>query len=625
MNFDILVIGAGHAGLESALICAKKQYKVAIFVLDKKLIANMPCNPSIGGPAKGIVTREIDALGGFQAKAADYAQLQMKILNTSKGAGTWALRAQIDKLKYHEYFLNILENSKNITIIEKEVVQILVENNSCIGLMTKDKVIYRSKKTIITSGTFLNSKIHIGDQLKDEGPDGFNSAKVISDSLSNHDLKIIRFKTGTPPRILKDSINFSELELELGTNKKLSFAHFETKYLDFQNQEPCYLVYTNDNTHRIIKDNLDKSPMYNGQINGIGPRYCPSIEDKVVRFSNKERHQIFVEPESLNLDTMYLSGFSTSMPTNIQEKMIRSLKGFENAVIEKYAYAIEYDVIESLQLFPTLEFKAIKNLFSAGQINGTSGYEEAACQGLIAGINCICQLENKGDFILSRDEAYIGVLIDDLTTKKITEPYRLLTSRAEYRLELRNDNVDERLLTKGYNLGLISEEDYSTYLFNINNLNIAIKKLKNTKISSAKGLSVNFKKIDIFFYELLKKQCFRYDDIEKYLDLPFSFDEKWKEKINIKIKYEGYIAAQKKVISDKGKLNKVCLKSIINYKSIPNISLEAIEKLNLVKPISLDQASRISGINLNDLINIKHYIEKKNKERNVQTNDKNGI
>lgn len=612
MIFDVLVIGAGHAGLEAALICAKKKYKVAIFVLDKKLIANMPCNPSIGGPAKGIVTREIDVLGGCQAQAADYAQLQMKILNTSKGTGTWALRAQIDKIKYHEYFLNILENSKNITIIEKEVVEILVENNSCTGVKTKDKTLYLSKKTIITSGTFLNSKIHIGNELKDEGPDGFNNAKVISKSLDKHHLKMMRFKTGTPPRILKDSINFDKLELELGTNKKLSFSHFQTKYLDFDIQQPCYLTYTNENTHNIIKENLEKSPMFNGKITGIGPRYCPSIEDKVVRFSDKVRHQIFVEPESINLDTMYLSGFSTSMPIEIQKKMIHSLKGFENAIIEKYAYAIEYDVIESLQLFPTLEFKEIKNLFSAGQINGTSGYEEAACQGLIAGINCICQLENKEDFILSRDEAYIGVLIDDLTTKKITEPYRLLTSRAEYRLELRNDNADERLLKKGYNLGLISKENYSLYLLNINNLDIAIKKMKDTKISSAKELNINFKKIDISFYELLKKQNFKYEDIEKYLDLPFSFNEEWKEKINIKIKYEGYIAAQKKIINEKGKLNKVSLKKIKNYSSIPNISLEAIDKLNLVRPISLDQASRISGINFNDLINIKHHIEKNN-------------
>lgn len=617
MIFDILVIGAGHAGLEAALICAKKTYKVAIFVLDKKLIGNMPCNPSIGGPGKGIVTREIDVLGGFQAKAADYAQLQMKILNTSKGAGTWALRAQIDKVKYHEYFLNILESWKNITIIEKEVVEILIENNSCIGVVTKDKTIYKSKKTIITSGTFLNSKVHIGNQLKDEGPDGFDNAKMISKSLNKHDLKTIRFKTGTPPRILKNSINFNKLELELGTNKKLSFSHFETKYLDFNKQEPCYLVHTNINTHNIIKENLDKSPMFNGKIVGIGPRYCPSIEDKIVRFSDKDRHQIFVEPESMNLDTMYLSGFSTSMPIEVQKKMIHSLKGFENAVIEKYAYAIEYDVIESLQLFPTLEFKEIKNLFSAGQINGTSGYEEAACQGLIAGINCICQLENRDDFILGRDEAYIGVLIDDLTTKKITEPYRLLTSRAEYRLELRNDNADERLLKKGYDLGLISDEDYSVYLLNINNLNIAMKKLKETKISCAKELIVQFKKIDISFYDLLKKQDFKYDDIEKYLDLPFSLNETWKEKIDIKIKYEGYIATQKKVINEKSKLCKVSLKNIKNYSNIPNISLEAIDKLNLVRPMSLDQASRISGINFNDLINIKHYIDKKNKMKEI--------
>ncbi|MEG1150858.1 MAG: tRNA uridine-5-carboxymethylaminomethyl(34) synthesis enzyme MnmG [Malacoplasma sp.] len=610
MIFDILVIGAGHAGLEAALICAKKKYKVAIFVLDKKLIGNLPCNPSIGGPAKGIVTREIDALGGFQAKAADYAQLQMKILNTSKGAGTWALRAQVDKVKYHQYALKTLEESKYITIVEKEVYDLLINNNSCDGVITKDGEIYKSKKTIITSGTFLNSKVHIGNTLKDEGPDGFKNSKVISKSLQNNNLKMIRLKTGTPPRILKESIDFNKLSLELGTNKKLSFSHFESTYLSFEKQQPCYLVYTNSKTHSVIMDNLKNSPMYNGQIVGVGPRYCPSIEDKVVRFSDKERHQIFVEPESLELDTMYLSGFSTSMPVEVQEQMIRSLDGFENAVIKKYAYAIEYDAIESLQLYPTLEFKDIKNLFSAGQINGTSGYEEAACQGLMAGINCICQLENREDFILGRDEAYIGVLIDDLTTKKITEPYRLLTSRAEYRLELRNDNADERLIKKGYDLGLISESNYQSYLTNISNLNLAIKKLKDTKISSINDLDFNFKKIDISLYELLKKQNFYYEDVEKYLDLPFSFEDRWKEKINIRIKYEGYILAQKKTINERSKFSKINLKDIKDYKLVPNISLEAVDKLNIVKPLSLDQASRISGINLNDLINIKFYIEK---------------
>lgn len=611
MKFDCIVIGAGHAGLEAAFILAKKKYSVGLFVLNKELIGNMPCNPSVGGPAKGVVTREIDALGGMQGIAADINQLQMKLLNSSKGAGTWALRAQIDKIEYKNYFINLVEKNNYITLVEKEVNQIIVENGKIEGVKTSDNLIYSTNKLIITTGTFLDSVIHIGTKQIKQGPDGFKNSINLLDSIKQLGFKTIRLKTGTPPRIEKESIDYSKLSLEPGSKEKYSFSHYEPYYLEYEKQLPCYLVHTSDLTHKIIKENLNKSSMYSGYIIGTGPRYCPSIEDKIVRFSDKERHQIFVEPESIHLNTMYLSGFSTSMPEDVQEKLIHSLIGFENAVIKKYAYAIEYDAINPMQLYPTLETKKIKGLFFAGQINGTSGYEEAACQGLIAGINVICQLENRNPFILKRSEAYIGVLIDDIVTKEITEPYRLLTSRAEYRLELRNDNADERLYKYSYELGLISKKQYNEFLENMNTINEIIEKLKKMTLSNCKGFKFDSKKTNVSMYDILKRQEYNFKDVEPYLNLNKEISDIWKQKINIKIKYEGYIKNQKKDIKEMENLSNIKLNIINDYKDIPNISLEAIDKLNRVKPLSLDQASRISGINLPDLLNIKLYIENK--------------
>lgn len=611
--YDGLVIGAGHAGLEAAFAFANKGYKVALFTIDEKLVGNMPCNPSIGGPGKGIITREIDALGGMQGKAADACQLQMKLLNSSKGPGVWALRAQIDKIEYHKWFLNEIKNNKNIDLILEEVDDLIIENGNAIGLKTI-KNEYRSKCVIISTGTFLDSKVFIGDFSKEEGPDKFPNASNLSKSLINYGFELIRLKTGTPPRILKDSIDYSNLDIEPGTNKKFSFSHYNPTFLDFKDQEICYITYTNQNTHEIISKNLNRSSMYGGMINGTGPRYCPSIEDKIVRFNDKERHQIFIEPESKYLNTVYLAGISSSLPKDVQEKMISSIKGLENAIIEKYAYAIEYDAINPNQLFPTLESKIIKNLYFAGQINGTSGYEEAAAQGLIAAINAINKIENKEEFILKRSEAYIGVLIDDIVTKEITEPYRILTSLAEYRLCLRNDNADERLLKYGYDFGLISEEQYKLFERNLANLNKNIEILNNHKIIEIKNkINFDFKKKDITLFELLKKQEYSYNDIESFFNFE-ELDEYWKEKINIKIKFEGYIRNQEKLIKNYEKLQSVKLDVNMNYKNVPNISLEAIDKLNKVKPMNLDQASRISGVNLNDLMNIKIYIEKRRNE-----------
>ena len=608
-KYDCIVIGGGHAGLEAAFIIAKKRYRVALFVINENSVGNMPCNPSVGGPAKGIVTREIDALGGMQGIAADVNQLQMKMLNESKGAGTWALRAQIDKIKYSQYFKDLIKKNDFIDLIAKEVVDVKVIDNQVHGVITNDNDFIESNFLIITTGTFLKSTVHIGHNVISQGPDGFKEASKLSEKIKKLGFETLRLKTGTPPRIKKDSLDYSKFQLELGTNKKLSFSHFQPKFLEFSKQAPCYLVHTNKNVHEIILKNLKESALYSGFIIGTGPRYCPSIEDKVVRFSDKPRHQLFVEPESESLNTIYLGGFSTSMPAKLQEKMIKSIEGFENAEIVKYGYAIEYDAINPIQLYPTLESKKIKGLFFAGQVNGTSGYEEAACQGLMAGINVIQKIENKKPFILKRSEAYIGVLIDDIVTKGVTDPYRLLTSRAEYRLELRNDNADERLLKYGYELGLVSQEQWKIFMNNKNNEKKIMKELKDTTLSKVKNFNYPSKKTNTTFYEILKRQDYKFTDVENFLNNKNLLDDFWKEKIDIKIKYEGYIQKQRKVIKDSLKLEKIELNKIFDYKFVPNISLEAIDKLNKIKPYSLGQASRIIGINLADLINIKMYLD----------------
>lgn len=607
MNYKGMVIGAGHAGLEVAFAFANKKMHVALVLMDEKLIGNMPCNPSIGGPAKGIVTREIDALGGMQGMAADACQLQMKLLNSSKGAGVRALRAQIDKIEYHNFFKKLVDENEYIDLIVGEAEEVLVKNNQAVGLKINGKDHF-SDTVIISTGTFLDSKVFIGHESKQEGPDGFSSSTKLAKNIKEIGFETIRLKTGTPPRLDKNSLDYSQFQIEPGTDGKYSFSHFDCKFLDIKDQEVCYLVHTNLDTHEIIKNNLKESSMYGGAISGTGPRYCPSIEDKVVRFHDKERHQIFIEPESKQLNTVYLAGISSSLPKNIQEQMVHSIKGMENAIFIKHAYAIEYDSIKPEQLYPSLESKKIANLFFAGQINGTSGYEEAAGQGLIAGINAILKIENKEPLILSRSEAYIGVMIDDIVTKEITEPYRLLTSRAEHRLELRNDNADERLIKYGYEIGLISEEKYKLFNENIDKLNKNIEMLKNKLTSEVKGLKTTYKKSNISLYELIKRPDFSYQDLKQYIDA-YELDDFWQEKINIKIKYDGYIKNQKNLIQDYEKLSRTKLSINIDYKQVGNLSLEAIDKLNKFKPIDLGQASRISGVTFNDLINIKFFLK----------------
>ncbi len=607
MNYKGMVIGAGHAGLEAAFAFANKKMHVALVLMDEKLIGNMPCNPSIGGPAKGIVTREIDALGGMQGMAADACQLQMKLLNSSKGAGVRALRAQIDKIEYHNFFKKLVDENEYIDLIVGEAEEVLVKNNQAVGLKINGKDHF-SDTVIISTGTFLDSKVFIGHESKQEGPDGFSASTKLAKNIKEIGFETIRLKTGTPPRLDKNSLDYSQFQIEPGTDGKYSFSHFDCKFLDIKDQEVCYLVHTNLDTHEIIKNNLKESSMYGGAISGTGPRYCPSIEDKVVRFHDKERHQIFIEPESKQLNTVYLAGISSSLPKNIQEQMVHSIKGMENAIFIKHAYAIEYDSIKPEQLYPSLESKKIANLFFAGQINGTSGYEEAAGQGLIAGINAILKIENKEPLILSRSEAYIGVMIDDIVTKEITEPYRLLTSRAEHRLELRNDNADERLIKYGYEIGLISEEKYKLFNENIDKLNKNIEMLKNKLTSEVKGLKTTYKKSNISLYELIKRPDFSYQDLKQYIDA-YELDDFWQEKINIKIKYDGYIKNQKNLIQDYEKLSRTKLSINIDYKQVGNLSLEAIDKLNKFKPIDLGQASRISGVTFNDLINIKFFLK----------------
>ncbi len=614
MKFDVIVVGGGHAGCEAAYCLAKLGYNIALITLNKESIASMPCNPSIGGPAKGIVTREIDALGGLQGIAADYSQLQMKILNTSKGPGVWALRAQCDKIEYHKFVLKTLMNFKNINIIEAEVSDLIIDNKNIKGVIINGEEKITSEFVILTTGTYLKSITFMGNVQKKQGPDNYKRSETLSDTLKTQGFKLIRLKTGTPPRIYKDTINYKVMELHPGSNAKLSFSHYNQHFIDIEKQLPCYILHTNSKTHEIIDDNLNMSAMYGGFINGIGPRYCPSIEDKVAKFHDKPWHQLFIEPESVHLDTMYLGGFSTSMPIDIQDKMIHSLIGLENCKISKYGYAIEYDAVDPTQLKVSLETKLINNLYTAGQLNGTSGYEEAAAQGLIAAINVNCKIKNLDIFILRRNEAYIGVMIDDIVTKGVTEPYRLLTSRAEHRLFLRNDNADDRLLSKGYKLGLICENQYNEYVQNRDLLLKIIDKLKSKTIGQVPELKNTTKKTNITLYDFLKRPEIKYKDIAKYLDLNTKLGENLIMKLEIIVKFEGYIRNQEINIARLKSAHNYSLECILNYKDVPNLSLEAIDKLNIIKPYDLDQATRISGINLTDIFNIKFFIDKYKKD-----------
>lgn len=621
MQYEIIVVGGGHAGCEAALASARKGHKTLLITGRMENIATMPCNPSIGGSAKGIVVREIDALGGEMGKNADKSILQMKMLNSSKGPAVRSLRSQADKITYPKNMQSTLLNTKNLTIKEDMVEDLIVNNDTVEGIITKNQERITSNIVVLTTGTYLKSDILVGSTRTRSGPHNEEPSMHLSDNLKKYGFKILRLKTGTPPRIARDSIDFSKTKEENGDNIPYTFGHYTKHQYDVNNQVPCHLIYTTPTTHQLIKDNLSKSSMYGGlnDITGVGPRYCPSIEDKIVRFSDKERHQLFLEPESLYYDDIYLQGFSTSMPTDIQEKMVHSLPGLENAKILRYAYAIEYDAIYPTQLNASLETKVLKNLFTAGQINGTSGYEEAACQGLIAGINASLKLENKDPLILKRNEAYIGVLIDDLITKGTNEPYRLLTSRAEYRLLLRHDNADLRLTEYGRQVGLINDTTYEIFKEKKQAIKELIEYLKSAKITPSnneklKLLDTKLLKDGISAYELLKRPEISIAKLKEQNLIASSYSNEVEEQVEIQIKYEGYITKVEKEAEKMLKYEEKKIPKDINYDNVQNLASEARQKLKNVNPTSIGQALRISGVNPADISILMVYLRKKYNE-----------
>ena len=600
--YEVIVVGGGHAGCEAALACSRKGHKTLLITGNIKNIADMPCNPSIGGSAKGIVVREIDALGGEMGRNADKSLLQIKMLNSAKGPAVRALRAQADKITYPQEMCITLNKEKNLTIKEALVEDLIVKDSNVEGVILEDGEKIESKIVILTTGTYLKADILVGSTRTRRGPHGERPSNHLSDKLKDYGFKIIRLKTGTPQRIEKSSIDFSKTKEEQGDDRYWTFSFDNKIYYDKDKQVPCYLIYTQPETHKIINENLSKSSMYGGlsDIKGVGPRYCPSIEDKVVRFADKERHQLFLEPESLYYDDIYIQGFSTSMPKDVQEDMVHSLPGLENAKINKYAYAIEYDAIDSKQLNQSLETKILRNLFTAGQINGTSGYEEAACQGLMAGINASLKLEGREPLILKRNEAYIGVLIDDLVTKGVIDPYRLLTSRAEYRLLLRSDNADIRLRKYGYEVGLIDQERYEQFNKKLNKIEELTEYLKNKKVKIGnEGVSL---------YNLVKRPETKIMDLKEKIDIEVT--DEVLEQVEINIKYEGYI---KKELVEAKKMVDLDNKKIpedIDYDKIHNLASEAKQKLKEIRPTSIGQALRISGVNPADISLIMVYIKK---------------
>ena len=618
MDYEVVVVGGGHAGCEACLATARKGHRTVLVTGNFKNVGDMPCNPSIGGPAKGIFVREIDALGGEMAKVIDSSSLQMKLLNTKKGPAVQALRAQADKITYPKMMQEAIQKQENLDVIESLVENLIVEDQKVCGVVLEDGRKIRSKIVILTTGTYLKACILVGSEKTSSGPHGERPSHFLSDHLKELGFRIQRLKTGTPPRIERSSIDFSKASLEPGDSVLHTFSFDEEPKYKVEDQLPCYLIYTNQKTHDIIKAHLNESSMYGGYVSGVGPRYCPSIEDKVVRFADKERHQLFLEPESRYFDDIYIQGFSTSMPHSVQEEMVHSLEGLEHAKILRYAYAIEYDAIDPLQLQPSLETKLIEGLFTAGQINGTSGYEEAAAQGLMAGINASLKLEGKAPLILKRNEAYIGVLIDDLVTKGTKEPYRMLTSRAEYRLLLRHDNADLRLRDYGYQVGLIDEERYHKFLTKKKNIDECIQLLKDTKVTPTKENNeylASLSSAPIFdgvsLLNLLKRPEIKIVDLKHFIDLPYSEDIL--EQVEITVKYEGYINKELKEANRMMSLENILIPSDIDYQKIVNIASEARQKLELVRPISIGQASRISGVNPADIAVLTVYLKKLHK------------
>ncbi|KQU23538.1 tRNA uridine 5-carboxymethylaminomethyl modification protein [Bacillus sp. Leaf13] len=613
-SYDVIVIGAGHAGSEAGLAAARVGAKTLMVTINLDMVAFMPCNPSIGGPAKGIVVREIDALGGEMGKNIDKTHIQMRMLNTAKGPAVRALRAQADKYLYQQEMKKTIEDQENLTLIQGMVEELIVENDVCTGVITKTGAVYRAKTVVITTGTYLRGEIILGELKYSSGPNNQQPSIRLSEHLEQLGFDLVRFKTGTPPRVNSSSIDYSKTEIQPGDEVPRAFSYETTKFIT--DQLPCWLTYTNEGTHQLIDENLHRSPMYSGMIKGTGPRYCPSIEDKVVRFNDKPRHQIFLEPEGRNTKEVYVQGLSTSLPEDVQVKILQTVPGLEKAEMMRAGYAIEYDAIVPTQLWPTLETKKVKNLYTAGQINGTSGYEEAAGQGLMAGINAGLNAIGKEELILSRSDAYIGVLIDDLVTKGTNEPYRLLTSRAEYRLLLRHDNADLRLTEIGFNIGMIKEDRYKRFLLKKEAVEVENERLKSTFIKPTQEVQDviitsggSELKDGIRASDLLKRPEMDYSHIQKLAPSDVELSDEVTEQVEIQIKYEGYIEKSLQQVDRLKKMENKKIPENIDYDAISGLATEARQKLKQVHPLSVAQASRISGVNPADVSILLVYLE----------------
>lgn len=614
-QYDVIVVGAGHAGAEAALASARMGCDTLLLTINLDMVAFMPCNPSIGGPAKGHVVREIDALGGEMGRNIDKTFIQMRMLNTGKGPAVHALRAQADKFMYQHELKKTIETTPNLTLRQGMVEELIVEDGRCVGVVAQTGAHYHAKAVIITTGTYLRGKIIMGELMYESGPNNQQPSIKLAASLKEHGLELVRFKTGTPPRVNGETIDFSKTEIQPG-DENPKFFSYETKESNIE-QIPCWLTYTSESTHKIINDNLHRAPMFSGAIEGTGPRYCPSIEDKIVRFADKPKHQIFLEPEGRNTLEYYVQGLSTSMPEDVQLQMVRSVPGLENAQMMRNGYAIEYDAVIPTQLWPTLETKKIEGLFTAGQINGTSGYEEAAGQGIIAGINAARKVQGKDPVIIGRADGYIGVMIDDLVTKGTNDPYRLLTSRAEYRLLLRHDNADLRLTPLGYEIGLITEERYQAFLKKKELVELEVQRLHDTKIkpSDAKELLEEIGSAELTqggsIIMLLRRPEVTYEMLERISPSPYELTEEMKEQVEIQIKYAGYIEKQQLQVERLNKMERKRIPETIDYTDIKGLANEARQKLELIRPLSIGQASRIGGVTPADisvlLIYLEHY------------------
>ncbi len=627
-DFDVIVVGAGHAGCEAALATSRMGMKTLMLTMSLDSIADMPCNPNIGGTGKGHLVREIDALGGEMALNIDKSFIQSRMLNTSKGPAVHSLRVQADKKKYHREMKKVLEKESNLVLREGEVIDILVENNITTGIVTRTGAIYSCKVVILATGTYLKGRIFIGEVNYSSGPGSFSPSNILSDSLAKLNIELRRFKTGTPARVHSDTIDYSKMEIQPGDDEIIPFS-FLNMDKDFEiDQVPCYLTYTTPLTHEIIRKNLSRSPMYSGDIEGVGPRYCPSIEDKVVRFSDKEKHQVFIEPEGLETKEMYVQGVSSTLPEEVQLEMYKTIVGLENVQFMRSAYGIEYDCIDPTILKRTLEHKEIKNLFFAGQINGSSGYEEAAAQGLVAGINAVMNIKGEKPFILDRSEAYIGVLIDDLVTKGTNEPYRMMTSRAEYRLTLRQDNADLRLTEKGYKIGLVTEERYKKTIKKKELIELELNRLKSVIVTPTNIINDLLKKLGstplktaLSIYDLIKRPELNYESLVEIDPDRKELPREIRLQVETHIKYEGYIKKQMAQIDQFKKLENKKLSHDQNYDEIKGLSNEAKQKLSQIKPDSVGQASRISGVSPADINVLLIYLEQKRRGMKGERND----